>query len=253
MLDFEKHIEDFMNVALIIAGGVGSRVGADKPKQFINVLGKPVLAYTLESFNKHSDIDRIELVCISSYIDDVMTWKVKYSLDKLEWIIEGGNSAQESIYNGIKNLEGKIEKDDIVIIHDGVRPIVDDEVISDVIAVAKRCGNGVTSLPYNEQIFIMKDEFSTEKYIPRETLRRVSTPQAYIYKNLLETYEEARKRNIGFSGSSYANTLFADLGRTLYFAKGSDKNIKLTTKDDFRIFTGYLLEKDYEDKDNELC
>lgn len=232
-----------MNIAVIIAGGVGSRVGADIPKQFIEVENKPILAYTLESFNSHPEIDKIELVCISSWLDEVEKYKERYNLTKLEWITSGGSFVQESIYNGVRNLKGEISDDDIIIIHDGVRPIVDNYVISDVIRVAKEHGNGVTSLPYNEQIFIVDDEKSTVRYIPRETLRRVSTPQAYHYEDLLSSYDEAFSKQIGIYGSSYTNTMYADLGKRLYFAKGSDKNIKLTTPDDIKIFSGYLKEE----------
>ena len=133
------------------------------------------------------------------------------------------------------------------VIHDGIRPIVDDEVLVDVLDKCNQFGNGVTSLPYNEQIFVIneEDETSTVKYIKRETLRRVSTPQAYKFGKLLWAYEKAFSENIGIKGSAYTNTMMVELGEKLYFAKGSDKNIKLTTKDDLEIFKGYLTaEKD---------
>ena len=129
------------------------------------------------------------------------------------------------------------------IIHDGIRPLVDESVLSDVIIKCKKYGNAVSSLPYNEQIFIIDDEYSTTKYIPRETLRRVSTPQAYKYGLLYEKYKEAFEKKVGIYGSSYTNTMMVDLGVKLYFAAGSDKNIKLTTKDDLEIFKGYLRSK----------
>lgn len=235
-----------MNYAVIIAGGVGSRIGANIPKQFIEIYNKPVLAYTLESFQNHPEIDAIEVVCIDGWQNDVKDYISKYKLTKLKWITTGGNSGQESIRNGVFNLKDKINLDDVVIIHDGVRPLVDDSVLSDVIAKAKQYGNGVTSLPYNEQIFIKDDETQTHRYIPRETLRRVSTPQAYHFGELCSAYEEAFEKKIGIYGSSYTNTMYCDLGKILYFAKGSDKNIKLTTPDDIEIFKGYL--KSMEDK-----
>lgn len=231
-------------IAVIIAGGIGSRIGADIPKQFIKVYNKPVLVYTLESFQKHPEIDAIEVVCIDGWQTDVEKYINKYNLTKLKWITTGGASGQESIRNGVFNLYDKVKKDDIIVIHDGVRPLVDDSVLSDVIEKAKLFGNGVTSLPYNEQIFIIDDESRTHQYIPRETLRRVSTPQAYIYGELYEAYEEAFEKKIGIFGSSYTNTMYCDLGKTLYFAKGSDKNIKLTTPDDIEIFKGYLKSKE---------
>ena len=229
-----------MNIALIIAGGSGSRMGYDIPKQFINVYDKPVLIYTLEGFQKHPEIDAIELVCIDGWHDIVRAYARQYGIDKLKWIVSGGNTGQESIRNGVYNLEGKCAENDIVIIHDGIRPLVDAAVLSDVIIKCRKYGNAVTSLPYNEQIFVADDEISTVKYIPRETLRRVSTPQAYKFGKLDWAYHVAFEKEIGIYGSSYTNTMMVELGERLYFAAGSDKNIKLTTKDDLEMFKAYL-------------
>lgn len=233
-----------MNVAIIIAGGVGSRMGQDIPKQFIKIYDKPILIYTLEGFEKNEMVDAIEVVCIESWIDKLKEYIKEYNIHKVKWIVKGGTTGQESIRNGVYNLKDKCSKDDIAIIHDGIRPIVDDYVLEDVINTAKTYGNGVTSLPYNEQIFVKKDDISTDKYIPRDTLRRVSTPQAYRYEKLLWGYEKAFKENIGISGSSYTNTMMVDLGERLYFAKGSDRNIKLTTPDDIYLFKALLALKD---------
>jgi 4-diphosphocytidyl-2-methyl-D-erithritol synthase len=227
-----------MNVAVIIAGGSGQRMGMDIPKQFINVYDKPVLVYTLESFQKHPQIDAIELVCIDGWHDVVWAYAKQYGIDKLKWIISGGSTGQESIRNGVYNLEDKCSADDIVVIHDGIRPLVEPEVLTDVIRTCKKYGNAVTSMPYNEQIFVVDkdDETTTTKYIPRETLRRVATPQAYKFGILDEKYHEAFEKEIGIYGSSYTNTMMVELGERLHFASGSDKNIKLTTKDDLELF-----------------
>ena len=238
-----------MNVAIIIAGGVGNRMGQEIPKQFINVYDKPVLIYTLESFQKHPQIDAIEVVCIDGWQDMVWAYAKHFNITKLKWIVTGGASGQESIRNGVYNLQDVCSRDDIVVIHDGVRPLVDEEVLSDVIIKCKKYGNAVTSLPYNEQIFIIDDEISTTRYIPRETLRRVSTPQAYTYGKLDWAYHEAFEKGIGIYGSSYTNTMMVELGERLYFAAGSDKNIKLTTKDDLEIFKGYLKNHKKEDEE----
>ena len=223
-----------MNIAIIIAGGSGSRMGQDIPKQFINVYDKPILIYTLESFQRHPQIDAIEVVCIDGWHDIVWAYAKQFNIDKLKWIVSGGKSGQESIRNGVYNLEGKVNANDTIIIHDGIRPLVDSAVLTDVIAKCQMYGNAVTSMPYNEQIFVMNkdDESTTTQYIPRETLRRVSTPQAYKFKILDEKYHEAFEREIGIYGSSYTNTMMVELGETLHFAAGSEKNIKLTTKDD---------------------
>ena len=177
-----------MTTAIIIAGGSGSRMGQDIPKQFINVYDKPVIIYTLEGFQKHPQIDAIEVVCIDGWHDVLWAYAKQFNIDKLKWIVSGGSTGQESIRNGVYNLEGKANPDDIIIIHDGIRPLVEDMVLTDVIIKAKKYGNAVTSLPYNEQIFVIDDETSTTKFIPRETLRRVSTPQAYRFDLLDEKY-----------------------------------------------------------------
>ena len=202
-------MESVKNVAIVVAGGSGTRMGQDIPKQFINVFDKPVLIYTLESFQRHPDIDAIEVVCIG---------------------------------NGVEFLADKISEEDNVIIHDGIRPLIDADVLTDVIDVCNRYGNAVTSLPYNEQIFVIsqEDASTTKQYVPREQLRRVSTPQAYRYGKLLDAYRKAFRENIGIHGSSYTNTMMVDLGETLHFAKGSDKNIKLTTKGDLELFKAYI-------------
>ena len=239
-----------MNIALIIAGGSGSRMGQDIPKQFINVYDKPILIYTLEGFQNHPMIDAIEVVCIDGWHDVLWAYAHQFNITKLKWVVSGGNTGQESIRNGVYHLETDAKEDDIVVIHDGIRPLVDETVLTDVIVKAKKYGNGVTSLPYNEQIFVVNpdDDSTTCQFIPRETLRRVSTPQAYRFGKLNWAYHEAFEKEIGIYGSSYTNTMMVELGETLHFAAGSDKNIKLTTKDDLEMFKGYLK----RDKNNWL-
>lgn len=234
-------------IAIIIAGGSGHRMKQDIPKQFINVYDKPVIIYTLEGFERHPMVDEIEVVCLDGWHDVLWAYARQFNISKLKWVVSGGETGQESIRNGVYNLENKADNDDIVIIHDGIRPLVDDTVLTDVIQKAKKYGNGVTSLPYNEQIFVVNpdDPETTKQYIPRETLRRVSTPQAYKFGRLFDAYHEAYEKEIGIYGSAYTNTMMVELGETLHFAAGSDKNIKLTTKDDLEMFKGYLkMDKD---------
>lgn len=236
-----------MNIAIIIAGGSGHRMGQDIPKQFINVNDKPIIIYTLESFQKHPQIDAIEVVCIDGWQGVLKAYAKQFNITKLKWIVTGGKTGQESIRNGVYNLENEAKDDDTIIIHDGIRPLVDDTVLSDVIVKCGKYGNAVTSMPYNEQIFVIdpENEETTTQYIPRETLRRVSTPQAYKFKKLDEKYHEAFERKIGIFGSSYTNTMMVKLGERLFFAAGSDKNIKLTTPDDLELFKSYMqIEKD---------
>lgn len=234
-----------MNIALIIAGGTGHRMGQEIPKQFLNVYDKPVIIYTLEGFQRHQEIDAIEVVCLEGWSEMLRAYSKQFNIDKLRWVTPSGETAQESIRNGVFALREVCGPEDIVVIHDGIRPMVEDFVLTDVLVKCRQYGNAVTSLPYNEQIFVTEDGASTLRYIPRDTLRRVSTPQAYRYEKLLWAYERAFSEGIGIQASTYANTLMTDLGERLYFTAGSDKNIKLTTRDDFELFKTYMkMEKD---------
>jgi 2-C-methyl-D-erythritol 4-phosphate cytidylyltransferase len=229
-----------MNIALIVAGGTGKRTQQEIPKQFINVYDKPILIYTLEGFQNHPDIDVIEVVCLEGWHEILIAYAKQFTITKLKLIVNGGETGQESIRNGVYKLYEEYNKDDIVIIHDGIRPLIDKMVVSDCIAVCKKLGNAVSSLPYNEQIFKTFDGLATTEYIPRDTLRRVQTPQAYSLGKLYESYKNAFENKIGIYGSSYTNTMMVELGETLYFAAGSDKNIKITTLDDIELFKALL-------------
>lgn len=239
-----------MNVAIIIAGGVGSRMGQEIPKQFINDGEKPVIVYTLEAFQEHPLVDAIEVVCLAGWEQVLRAYARQYKIDKLKWVVKGGASGQESIRNGVYNFEGVLAEDDICIVHDGVRPMLDPEVITDVVRVAKERGNAVTSMPYNEQIFLVdkKDSATTTQYIPRETLRRVSTPQAYRFGLLDSKYHEAFEKGVGIDGSNYTNTMMVQLGVRLNFAVGSDRNIKLTTPENLEFFRAWATERDARDE-----
>lgn len=231
-----------MNVAVVIAGGVGHRMGQEIPKQFINVGDKPVIIYTLEAFQRHPQVDAIEVVCLEGWEGVLEAYARQFGIDKLKWVVKGGASGQESIRNGVFNLEKHLAKDDIVLVHDGVRPMLDSDVITDVIRVCERWGNAVTSMPYNEQIFIVdsNDPSTTIQYIPRETLRRVSTPQAYRFELIDAKYHEAFERGVGIDGSNYTNTMMVQLGVRLHFAAGSDRNIKLTTPENLDAFKAWV-------------
>ena len=235
-----------MNVAIVIAGGVGRRMGQEIPKQFISVENKPVIVYTLEAFQKHPQVDAIEVVCLEGWESVLEAYARQYRIDKLKWIVKGGASGQESIRNGVYGLEGILQDNDVCIIHDGVRPMLDTDVITDVIRVCNDKGNAVTSMPYNEQIFLVDeaDPETTTQYIPRETIRRVSTPQAYPFGLLDEKYHEAFERGVGIDGSNYVNTMMVQLGVTLHFAAGSDRNIKLTTPENLEFFRAWAADAD---------
>ncbi|MBQ8659838.1 MAG: 2-C-methyl-D-erythritol 4-phosphate cytidylyltransferase [Bacilli bacterium] len=228
------------NIAVILAAGSGDRMNLDIPKQFVNVNGKPVIIYTLEAFEKLPQIDAIEVVCVNGWEDILKDYIKNYNIKKVKWIVAGGNNCQESIRNGLYNLENKINENDNVIIHDGVRPLLDEEIILDVISKCNLYGNGVSSLPYNEQIFIKDSNKTANEYIPRDKLVRMVTPQAYNFKLIISAYREAFEKSIGIGDTSYANTMMVELGHKLYLAAGSEKNIKLTTKDNLLMFKAML-------------
>ena len=220
--------EFFMStVALLLASGKGQRTRQDIPKQFINVYDKPIIIYTLENFQNHPEIDAIFVVCLDGWQDILRAYSRQYNITKLKHIVNGGATVQESTRNGVFALKDFCAEDDIVIVHDGIRPH----------------GNGVTSLPYNEQIFRKFDDTCTKEYIVRDSLRRVQTPQAYKFGKLFWAYKKAFEDNMGIHGSSYVNTMMVDLGETLYFASGSDRNIKITTVDDIELFKALLAAK----------
>ena len=229
-----------MNIAVIIAGGVGARTGNKIPKQFINVNDKPIIIYTLEKFQKHTMIDAIEVVCLEGWHDILKAYAEQFGIAKLKYVVSGGTSSQESIKIGLENLKKICNGEDIIVIHDGIRPMVEDNIITSCIETCKISGNGVTAYPVYEQIFETKDGETTDNYIPRESLRIVQTPQAYKYKEIVDVYTEGFENNIGIHGSSYANTLMTDMGKKLYFSAGSTKNIKITTKDDIAIFKAMI-------------
>ena len=163
-----------MVFAVIVAGGSGHRMGQDIPKQFIHINNKPVLIYTLEGFQNHPEIDKIGVVCVEGWESMLQAYARQFDISKLDWVITGGATVQESIWRGIQQLENKCSDSDIVIIHDGIRPMVDETVLTDVIAVAREKGNAVTSMPYNEQIFWVDEAEpdSTVGFIPREKLSK---------------------------------------------------------------------------------
>lgn len=231
------------NIALILAGGVGARTHQDIPKQFIHVKDIPVIIYTLKAFQNHPWIDSIEVVCLEDWHKVLWAYAKQFEISKLENIVNSGETVQESIRNGVFALREVCGPEDTVVIHHSVRPVVEEFVLTNVLEKCREHGNAVTSLPFNEQVFMSGNGASTTSYIPRDTVRRVLTPQAYHYGKLLWAYEKAFSEGVGLQKSSFANTLMVDLGETLYFAAGSEKNIKITTSEDIEIFRALLESK----------
>ena len=232
-----------MNIAVILAGGTGTRVGADIPKQFIEIMGKPILAYTLENFNKNEQIDAIEVVCHKDWIDEVYAIKEKYGIGKMKWVVQGGSTFQESTMNGIFFLKGKASPDDIVVISFGVSPMTNDDVIDDSIRVAKEHGNGISSEDSVLCTCIKDDEYSSTQNLIRETIKGFSNPWSFRFGELVEAYEEAQRRGILETLEPHTTSVYLALGKRIWFSKSSGHNFKITMKEDLERFEGLQLLK----------
>ena len=240
-----------MNIAVILAGGVGNRLGAGIPKQFVEILGKPILAYTLEPFDKHPDVDAILVVCVKPYVDYIWELKEKYGFEKLKWVTEGGATFQESVMNGMNYLSDKAQRDDTVLFHFGASPFIKPDIISDVIRVCKERGtNAISTTDYlllsgvkKTTASVSDPENYTEEYINRDTIAVMNTPHALQYGFLVDMYKEAVETGVIDTVEPHTTTLMYAMGKKIYFSKGSQDNIKITTKDDLEMFEGYVLEQ----------
>ena len=230
-----------MNVALVIAGGSGQRMHKEIPKQFLNVYDKPVLIYTLEAFQNHPSIDAIEVVCIDGWQAILYAYAKQYGITKLENVVVGGVNGQDSIRNGVMDIASRHDGDDLILIHDAIRPMVSRDIISDCIRVASTYGSAIAAIPCMEAMLTTQDGMSSHTQISRSELMRTQTPQAASVKRLVDAHNEALKR--GITSSIATCTLLIELGQEVHFSLGSEKNIKLTTVDDLDIFKALLTVK----------
>ncbi|HHU18584.1 MAG TPA: 2-C-methyl-D-erythritol 4-phosphate cytidylyltransferase [Clostridiales bacterium] len=231
-----------MNIALILAGGSGHRMNHEIPKQFLNVNDKPVIIYTLEAFQRHPDIDEIGVVCIDGWHDILKAYARQYKIDKLTWVISGGENGQASIRNGVFEAEKRYKPDDIILIHDAIRPLVSEEIISDCIVKCKRYGSAIVVTPCNTAVLRRTSEEFSSEVVPRDTLVMTQTPQAFPIGRLANAHRRALE--LGITNSVASCTLMIELGEQVYFSVGSETNIKLTTPDDIKIFKALLALRD---------
>lgn len=237
-----------MNIVIIIAGGVGNRLGASVPKQFVEVLGKPVIAYTMEHFQNHPEIDAIELVCVDGYQEHLKAIIEKYGITKLLKIVKGGSEYERSIMNGVAGLEGFAKPNDLIMIHWAASPFLSEELITDNIRVCKEKGNAITA-SYSYLLYGSNDGDCALKAINRESFMTLSAPQSFLYKNIVDLYKQVEEKNMFETIEEHHTTVFmAELGIPLYFSKGSHTNIKITTKEDIDLFRGYLLNLKYPEE-----
>lgn len=232
-----------MVVALLTAAGMGTRMGQDIPKQFMHVENKPLIIHTMEAFQRHPSIDAIVVVTLPAWTDVLKAYAAQFNITKLKLVVPGGATGQESIHNGLMAIKEEMTEDDtIVMIHDGNRCLVSSEIISDSLATFKAHGSAVAAIPCVEAVFRSSDNgLSSTLSIPREQLFRTQTPHTYTLEKLLWAHEEAQKQNITNTAASC--TLMQQLGETVYFSKGSEENLKITTVDDMMIFKALLHTK----------
>ena len=229
------------NIGLLIAGGSGNRMHQDIPKQFITVNERPVIVYTLEAFEKHPEIDAIAVVCIEGWEQVLWAYAKQFNISKLKYIVPGGKNGQDSIRNGVYELEKHFAPDDIVLVHDAIRPMVSAEIISDNIRVAREYGNAITVIPCAEAMLQTEDGLTSASSYPRDRLKRTQTPQAFRIADICDLHRKALEA--GITNSVASCTLMIEMGRQVYFSTGSEKNIKLTTVEDIDIFKALLAAK----------
>lgn len=230
-----------MNIGLIIAGGSGNRMGQDIPKQFMHVDGAPIIIWTLKAFEQHPDIEAIAVVCLKGWETVLQSYANQFCIKKLKWIFPGGDTGFESIHNGIYGLkEAGCDDEDLVLIHDGVRPLLSQEIISSNIATCKAYGYAVTGIQCREAILESHDGFTTKTSIPRDTLIRTQTPQTFRLGNIIKAHEHAKVKGITNTVSSC--TLIAELEEDIemHIVPGSEKNIKITTVEDLEMIKALM-------------
>ncbi len=229
------------NIALIIAGGSGNRMKQDIPKQFLTVNEKPVIIYTLEAFQNHPDIDAIAVVCLDGWEPVLRAYAKQFNITKLQYIVPGGENGQSSIRNGLYELKKHFQEDDLVLIHDAIRPMVSADIISDCIITTKQHGCAITTIPCAEAMMVTQDGLTAKESFPRDNLKRTQTPQGFVLSEICDLHAKALKK--GITNSVASCTLMIEMGKPVYFSLGSEKNIKLTTVEDIDIFKALLAAK----------
>lgn len=231
-----------MNYALIFAGGSGKRMNTkSRPKQFLELHGKEIIIYTIEHFEKHPDIDGIVVVCIEEWIDYLKKILKKNGIEKVKWIVPGGVSGQDSIYNGLKVLHDNCSEDSIVLIHDGVRPLINEELISANIQSVHEHGSAITVAPVIETVMLADDD-KVYKSVERSKCNMAKAPQSFFLKDIFSAHQQARED--GIHDKIDSATMMSDYGHSLYSVKCGTENIKITTPSDYFIFRALIDAKE---------
>lgn len=229
-----------MNIAVIFAGGVGSRMHTkDRPKQFLEMHGKPILVHTLEHFEKHSKIDAIIISCIEEWISYCEMLIKKFNIEKVKVIVPGGRTGQESIYNGLcAAAEVAHNEKSIVLIHDGVRPLITEKLITQNIECVLQHGSAISSVPMKETVLMLGTDGYIEDIPDRSASRMARAPQSFWLNEILDAHRKAiKEEKMDFIDSC---SLMQYYGKKLYLTDSPTENIKITTPDDFYIMRALL-------------
>lgn len=227
------------NIALIIAGGAGNRMGQDIPKQFMHIGDCPVIIRTMLAFERNPNIQMIAVVCLQGWETALTSYANQYGIRKFKFIFPGGASGQESIRNGVTGLlEQGCQREDIVLVHDAVRPLLSQDIISNNIAACRKNGNAITAIKCAEAILESDDMHSSESSIPRDKLFRTQTPQTFYLGDLADAHKEALEK--GITASTASCTMMIELGRKLWIVPGEERNIKLTNSEDIELYKSLM-------------
>ncbi len=229
-----------MNIAMIFAGGSGVRMGAGVPKQFLEINGKPVIIHTLELFQYHELIDKIYISVLEEYIDYMQVLVEEYHITKAAGVVPGGKTAQDSIYNALKRAEAENPEDSIVLLHDGVRPFVYADVITQNIESVEQYGSAITVTPGYETAIISLDGVTVDQVPLRKQTFTAQAPQSFYLKDILAAHDQIRQTEEGYENMVDACTIMVTLGKEVHLVRGNRGNIKVTTPEDVYIFRGLL-------------
>lgn len=227
------------NIGIILAGGCGARMGnMDRPKQFIEVYGKPLIIYTLEAFENSEYIDEILISCHKDYIEDMKIWCRKYEITKEKYIIEGGNTRQESSYKALETLKDNVYDDDIVVIHDSARPLITLEIIKNNVLYAKEYGAVDTVIPTDDTIIRSVDESTISNVPVRKELYIGQTPQSFKFAHILDAHLKAKEDKI--DNATDDCQLVLNCNQNVHLVSGDKLNLKITRFEDLTLFKAIL-------------
>lgn len=236
------------NIAAIFAGGIGSRMGSNTPKQFLDIYGKPIIIHTLEKFQYNDNIDYIYIGCKEEYISLLKGLVKKYNLNKvkIDKIVSGGMTGLETIYKILKTIKNDYE-DAVVLIHDGVRPNITNEVIDKNIECVLKFGNAITCVSAVETVVISNDGYDIHSCLDRNKAYFAKAPQSFKLNDIIECYQKVLEQNGSFEvqGLIDSCSIAMSCGMKLKMIEGNRDNIKVTTPNDYIDILGKLVALDY--------